>query len=348
MKVSNKINDLRRSFMRKLTSNIGKSSKGDFSVYKYNDKAIRILIVRPNHRLGNLLLVTPVIKEIESIFSNPSIDLFVKGNLSEIIFKNYNSINKHIKLPKKPFDNLLNYFGVWIKLLFNKYDLIINIDDYSSSGRIASSLARAKYKIVDLNQPFKYSTVEEEKDSKHIAIKPVIALRNFINNEFIQIDGYPTLDLKLDEGEIEFGREKLYEIFNNSNKTITIFTFATGDKMLSQLWWNSFYDLLKINFPMYNILEVLPIENVSQIGFKAKTFYSKDIREIASLISNTAIFIGADSGIMHLSVSSKSPTIGLLSGSFKAKYEPYGNKNIGIDKNQTSQEEIIIEMKKNL
>ena len=32
---------------------------------------------------------------------NPSIDLFVKGNLSEIVFKNYNSINRHIKLPKK-------------------------------------------------------------------------------------------------------------------------------------------------------------------------------------------------------------------------------------------------------
>jgi hypothetical protein len=234
---------------------------------------------------------------------------------------------------------------VWIKLLFNKYYLVINIDDYSSSGRIATRVARAKYKIVDLDQPIKYCNIEEEKNSKHIAIKPVIALRNFINNELIQINGYPTLDLKLDEGEIKFGRKKLYEIFNNSNKTITIFTFATGDKMLPQLWWNQFYELLKINFPMYNILEVLPIENVSQIGFKAKTFYSKDIREIASLISNTAIFIGADSGIMHLAVSSKTPTIGLLSGSFKIKYGPYGNKNIGIDRNETTQDELINQIK---
>lgn len=346
MRVPDNVNKIRRSIMRKLTSNIGKSSKGDFSIFKFNDKSIKILIVRPNHRLGNLLLVTPVIKEIESIFSNPSIDLFVKGNLSEIVFKNYNSINKHIKLPKKPFDNLLNYFMVWIKLLSNRYDLVLNIDDYSSSGRIATSVARAKYKIVGLDQPIKYCNVEEEKKSKHIAIMPVIALRNFINNEFIQINEYPSLDLKLDEGEIQFGKQKLYEIVNNSNKTITIFTFATGDKMLPQLWWNQFYELLKINFPMYNILEVLPIENVSQIGFKAKTFYSKDIREIASLISNTAIFIGADSGIMHLSVSSKTTTIGILSGSFKTKYEPYGNESIGFDKNGTSQEEIINEMKK--
>lgn len=72
-----------------------------FKINDYDNKAIKILIVRPNHRLGNLLLITPLIKEIENTFSNPSIDLFVKGNLTEIIFKNYNAVNKHIKLPKK-------------------------------------------------------------------------------------------------------------------------------------------------------------------------------------------------------------------------------------------------------
>jgi ADP-heptose:LPS heptosyltransferase len=331
--------------MRKLTSNIGKSSKGDFNIDNYKNKTFKILIVRPNHRLGNLLLVTPIIKEIEDLFLNPSIDLFTKGNLSEIVFKNYHSIDKHIKLPKKPFDNLFNYFKVWFKLLSKRYDLVINIDDHSSSGRIASSVVRAKYKIVDLDEPIKYSDLEEEQNSKHIAIKPIITLRNFINNELLQSKKYPTLDLKLDADEVELGRQKLYEIFNNSKKTITIFTFATGYKMLPQTWWNQFYEQLEINFPMYNILEVLPIENVSQINFKAKTFYSKDIREIASVISNTAIFVGADSGIMHLSVSSKTPTIGLLSGNFIMKYKPYGNKNIGIDRNETSHDEIIKQMK---
>lgn len=167
-----------------------------------------------------------------------------------------------------------------------------------------------------------------------------------MGTDLIKENEYPLLDLKLDEIEKGNGKRKLIEIFNNDNKVITVFTYATGSKILSQPWWNSFYELLKINFPLYNIIEVLPMENISQINFKAKTFYSNDIREIASLIANTSIFIGADSGIMHLSVSSKTPTIGLLSGSFKTKYEPYGNKNIGIDKNQTSQEEIIIEMEK--
>lgn len=348
MKVSNKVNAIRRSLMRKLTSSIGKSNLSGFKVSDYNDKVIRILIVRPNHRLGNLILITPLIKEIESIFPNPSIDLFVKGNLSEIIFKNYNSINKHIKLPKKPFDNLFNYFGVWIKLLFNKYDLIINIDEFSSSGRIATRLARSKFKIIGQGKDFKYISKYEEEKSKHMAIRPIVIVRRFLGLDLIKGNENPLLDLKLDEIEKENGKRKLMEIFNNDNKVITIFTYATGSKILSQPWWNSFYELLKINFPLYNIIEVLPMENLSQINFKAKTFYSKDIRDIASLIANTSIFIGADSGIMHLSVSSNTTTIGLLSGDFKYKYEPYGDKNIGIDKNKFTQNNIIAEMKKKL
>jgi muconolactone delta-isomerase len=63
---------------------------------------------------------------------------------------------------------------------------------------------------------------------------------------------------------------------------------------------------LKAEYSNYNIIEVLPVENVSQIGFKAPTFYSKDVREIGALMANTEVFI--DSGIMHLASASKVST----------------------------------------
>ena len=76
------------------------------------------------------------------------------------------------------------------------------------------------------------------------------------------------------------------------------------------------------------------MENVSQIGFKAPSFYSKDIREIASVIANTELFIGADSGIMHLASSSQTPTVGLFSRSNNNKYEPYNNNSVAINTNK--------------
>ena len=54
-----------------------------------------------------------------------------------------------------------------------------------------------------------------------------------------------------------------------NKKTILIFTYATGSKCYSKDWWNSFYEKLKFRYnDSYNILEILPVENVSQIDFK--------------------------------------------------------------------------------
>ena len=86
-------------------------------------------------------------------------------------------------------------------------------------------------------------------------------------------------------------------------------------------------------YPNKNIIEILPVENISMIDFKVPTFYSKDIREIGSVIANTDLFIGADSGIMHLASAVQTPTIGLFSVSNLKKYEPYDNCSIGVDVN---------------
>ena len=38
-------------------------------------------------------------------------------------------------------------------------------------------------------------------------------------------------------------------------------------------------------------IEVLPVQNVSQLHYAIPSFYSKDVREIGSLIANTDLFI---------------------------------------------------------
>ena len=77
--------------MVSLTRNIGKSQSGSNSI-PAKEEFRRILISRPNQRLGNLLLITPLIQELEETFPNAKIDLFVKGGLAPILFENYNSI----------------------------------------------------------------------------------------------------------------------------------------------------------------------------------------------------------------------------------------------------------------
>lgn len=71
------INAIRRKITRGLTKNIGsnKITHNPNSVVEFKN----VLISRPNHRLGNLLLVTPLVQEINAFFPNCKIDLFIKG-----------------------------------------------------------------------------------------------------------------------------------------------------------------------------------------------------------------------------------------------------------------------------
>lgn len=343
MKIWNKINIFRRAMMYNLTKNIGKSNlEGRILLFDKN-KIKRVLISRPNARLGNLLLISPLVQEIAETFPNCKIDLFVKGPLAPVIFKNYDNFRLAIELPKKPFNNLIAYFKVWISIKKQKYDLVVNVDQGSSSGRLAVQFSNAKYKCFgDFNEVNENEVNDVKSDYSHIAKYPVYNFRNYLTTQLGLHESkkiIAPLDLKLDFSELSEGKKNLESIVGNSKRTICIFTYATGEKCLSENWWEDFYHKLKTQYPDLNIIEILPVENVSQIAFQAPTFYSRDIREIGAVIANADVFIGADSGIMHLASSVQTPTIGLFSVSNLKKYAPYDNCSIGIDINTFSSED---------
>ncbi|MFV8326721.1 glycosyltransferase family 9 protein [Flavobacterium sp. ZS1P14] len=340
MSILTKVNVYRRILTHSLTKNIGRSQKKQHIDLTQKIEIKRVLISRPNHRLGNLLLITPLVQEVIITFPQCKIDLFVKGGLAPIVFQNYENINYIIELPKKPFKHIIDYFKVWIKIKRQHYDIVINVDKGSSSGRLSAQFANAKYKFfgeVDENIQLKY------KDYEHIAKYPVYEFRSFLTKLGFEKNENPvsSLDLKLSPSEIAEGQKIVQKIVDNDKKTISIFTYATDDKCYSESWWEEFYDRLKTACPNYNIIEVLPVENISQIGFKAPTFYSKDIREIGSVIANTVIFIGADSGIMHLASASQTPTVGLFSRPNINMYAPYNNNSIAIDTNTSTTDDCI-------
>jgi ADP-heptose:LPS heptosyltransferase len=340
MKISKKINVFRRNLTQLITKNIGNSQLNHNTDFIDKAKIKRILICRPNQRLGNLLLITPLIQEVTTTFPECKIDLFVKGFLAPIVFKNYENINLVFELPKKPFKTLITYFQVWTKIRKQQYDIVINVDKNSSSGKLATQFARSKYKFYgDSND----DNVLKHKDYEHIAKYPVYNFRSYLTPLGLKINDtpIPSLNLKLSTLEIAEGGKVLNDIVKNDKKTICIFTFATGEKCYSESWWENFYERLKKEYSNYNIIEVLPVENVSQIAFKAPTFYSKDIRQIGSLIANTELFIGADSGIMHLASSVKTTTVGLFSITDINKYQPYDNNSVAINTNISNTDDCI-------
>lgn len=332
------INTYRRAMMRRLTRSIGtphtQVRHGEQPDFK------RILIVRPNNRLGNLLLITPLIQELENTFPLCKIDIFVRGGLAPVLLKNFTSIDRIIQLPGKPFKELFSYAAAWLKLRSKRYDLTINVIPESSSGRLATSFSNSRHKI--------FGNIQTGVADRHVARMAVNNFRDFLG--LFGIDrtcaAMPAPNINLSACEIAEGGALPHSFAPSGRGIISIFTYATAEKLLSMHWWETFYERLLKTFPDYDIIEILPVENVSQISFKATAFYSRDIRQIAALIANTAAFVGADSGIMHLANASGTPTIGLFSVTNPERYAPYGNNSTAVTVTKTSIDDLIDSIRK--
>lgn len=324
--------------MNVLTRNIG--SQGQPAGMLKNSAVKHILVSRPNHRLGNMLMVTPLVQEIENTFPGAKIDIFGKGFVATELFKNYPAVDRLLLLPKKHFKQLGKYLLMWAKLKTRKYDLVINVASSSSSGRLSTQFSNGRVKMFN-DRDEALQTLY--KDYGHMAKEPVYNLRKFLGMPAQELGDtpIPTLNIRLTAEELETGRQQLQQITKNDKPTLGIYTFATGHKCYSPEWWLLFYNRLINEFPNHNIVEILPVENVSQIDFKAPSFYSKDLRLIAAFIANTEIFIGGDSGMMHLASTSQKPVAGLFSVSNMDGYQPYGNHSRGINTYNTNLEEQI-------
>jgi len=339
-RLKKKINPYKGRFIKFFTSAF-KNSKNLNELSKIEKANIkRILITRPNHRLGNQLLISPLIQIFELEFPNCKIDLLVNGSLSNILYKNYSSVERIYNLPKKPFKNLINYIKVSLNVITTKYDIAITGNESSNSSKIFVKLSRAKFKIIN--------SENKTELSNHIAKKPIDILLNYIYGGK-KGRNYPKLNLKLNDKEIIIGKNIIDDFFSNQNPTMAVFTNATGNKKLSKEWWKKLCKELEGNFPEFNILEILPKENISQLDFAYTTYLSNDLIEIASVIESCSAFIGGDSGVMHLAASTNTPTFGLFNGASNYEtYGPYGNSKYAIDTRKISIEEIIKNISKSI
>jgi len=335
-------NSRRRAILIALTKRVGASNhQNDSQIDKSNVR--RVLLIRPNHRLGNQLMMTPLVQEVLDTFPNCRIDLFA-GKVSPIIFKNYERIDRIIRIPRKPFKELFNYIRAWLMLRNRRYDLAINVTKKSSSGRLATNFARATYKLFG-EEPDELK--EKYSDAIHLAKYPVYSLRYSLSKMGIADSAkeIPFLDIKLSDAEIADGKKILQSLIDKkTEKTVCLYTYATGAKCYSASWWSEFYERLKSSYPNYNIIEILPVENISMIDFKAPSFYSKDIREMGAVIANTAVFIGADCGIMHLSSAVHTPTLGFFSVTNTQSYVPYNRNSKALNTADISQDDIFDEI----
>lgn len=309
----------------------------------------RVLVCRHNHRLGNTLLIGPLIAEIEHLYPGAEIDILVSGNIGRTLYADWFPVHNIVCLPRHIARNLPRTFHLLRQVRRTRYDLAIDACPGSQSGRLFLALANARYKVG-------FPAIEAEHSSsivgqfplpapKHLAQRGVFLLRSVYAGSARK--GYPPLDIRLTAEERRLGGLALQGLLARQplapRCVVGIFLAATGAKCYGERWWTQLLDALRALRPNLVLVEVLADDGRSRLDSLLPTFYSRDVRKIAAVISHLDGFISADCGIMHLAVAAGIPTAGLFSITDSAKYAPYGSGGGAIDTPGKTHAEIAVE-----
>ena len=305
----------------------------------------RVLICRPNHRLGNAILISPLLAEVEALYPGAEIDLVTGGNAAQNVFANRFQIRQIFSLPQKIARHLSFTIGLLRQLRRNSYDLAIDACDGSQSGRLLLAMVKARYKL-----GLHHGLGNGESAWKHLpwpeyfGHRGVFLLRTAYAGEIDR--AYPSPNIRLSEHEQQQAGKALAAVLGESvqrsraQPVVGIFANATGAKRYSAEWWVEFVVALQTLRPDVRIVDLVAEHGQTQLGGNFPSYYTRDLRRLASVIANMDAFISADCGVMHLAVASGTPTLGLFSVTCAVKYGPCGHTHTAIGTNALSAVEV--------
>lgn len=294
----------------------------------------RILVCRPNHRLGNAVLVSALFVELETLYPGAEIDVVSGGVAGEALFADRFQVHQVFSLPRKIARHLWSTLRLLRELRRCHYDLAIDACNGSQSGRLLLAWVNARYKIGFAG------TMESAAQAglacpEHLAQRSVFLLRTAYAG---QSDGpWPRLDIELPEVEKLQAKRALAAILGEapgharSRRVIGVFSNATGAKLYDVSWWSQFISTFQALQPDVQLVDLVAEQGQTQLRGDFPAYYTRNLRHFAAMISAMDGFISADCGVMHLAVASGTPTLGLFSVTSVAKYGPYGPGNAAVD-----------------
>jgi ADP-heptose:LPS heptosyltransferase len=291
----------------------------------------RVLISRVSHTLGNTLLITPLIREIERAYPGAEIDVITRSSVAQAIFGSFARVRTIFQLPHHGVSSPHRIATVLHTVRKRSYDLAIDPGLQSTTDRVYVKATRAHWRIGYASKLGGGLTqaIANPTDLRHVGKLPVYLLRAARNEE--PREAYPNLDIALSVAERARGRATLEEIVPGKGPVIGLFTAATGDKNLGAAWWQAFAAQYVAVVPGARLLEMIPLVGGSALEHRWSTYYSTDVRRMAGVISAVARFIAADCGVMHLACAAGAPTVGLFRGTQIMEWGPYGSRDLAFD-----------------
>ena len=295
----------------------------------------RILIVKQDDRLGNLILMTPMLTALRERLPGAEIHLLL-SDLYASVFRADSRVDRLLIMEKRrQVRNPLVLFSFLKKLRADRYDLVIeasDVNNFSFNNSVLARLARTEVRV-GYNK-------RENQGLLNLALeppeRPVHATEMYLNLLRPFWADLTALEMRvyIPPDEIEWGKSLLGSFgFQVSDRKAAIHLGGRGKKRLPEREVVELSAKLSREFGMRLIFISGPSEEKHLSRIKANlpsgsVFLSRlSILELASLLANVELFISADTGPLHLAVACGCSTLSVFTSSDLDKFAPRGERH---------------------
>jgi ADP-heptose:LPS heptosyltransferase len=297
-------------------------------------KIDKILIIRQDRRIGNLILTTPLIQKAKDVFPNADIDILIaESNL--ILCEDNPHVSKiypfnHTRFVYYPFC----FLKLTSRLRKNRYPVVIESSKPSSVSFLNGYLAYLTKSQIRIGFEKGSGAIFTNVHVKPDLTKHYSEIQQDLVN-FLSVDkDYYKPQIFPNKYETKRMSDMLNQKFNIQEQglIIGIWIGARGKKKWDIENFIKLFNQIKSEteyFPIlaFGIEEKEDYSNIDKENFN--TFRIKDLRILKSFLSSCNVFVCGDTGPLHFSYALGIPTIGIfLEDSYVRYGYTDGDKNL--------------------
>ena len=311
----------------------------------------KILVYRIGH-LGDTLVALPAFWEIRNAFPNAEITLLTNSDA-----KNPQFVMAQEILPQTGlFDNLLTYPSQagkissavnYTKLFWNlkkeKFDCLYYL---TTRNRTQNQIRRDLkfFRSAGIKKIFgteylaeNFLDFEQPKPLPEVEAEYMFLLKS-LPREIFKNDGKIIHDLLLTGDETEFAKDWLKKNCGHGYEQKDLIAVAPGSKWESKIW--SEEKFIEVIRQMNSRKKIFPVifggredrekgnRILKALNTGANAAGDLNIRQAAAALSKCRMYLGNDTGTMHLAATVGVPCVGIFAAiDFPGRWKPFGDKN---------------------
>jgi heptosyltransferase III len=291
-----------------------------------------ILVVRINYRIGNTLFLTPLIQALEKEMPAAKIDILIGAAFTKPLLSGFENVRTVYDFPRKLLKNPFFLIRYIRQLRSCRYDLVLNPNSGSGSDRLATFLARGRYKLGACKEEGWMPVnrcVDEDDTLVHEALKPLSLLQIFN----MDIPRNMHLSISLHPAEREAAKKVLEGLLQerhlaSKSFVVALFRDARFSKKIEKKWWSALIKEMQNIDANVLFIDILSPDVAEPLNKDVLFFRERNLRKLGAFLSNLDAFICGDTGPMHLASASGAATIALFKETSPSLYGTLGVKDV--------------------